>query len=77
MDFDDIYIKCSDRDFTDGFSDREKIMTLEEVLDLCDEMYNEIEELKKRIEEIEQDVEDNYRPIPKAEQYDVKDEDFI
>lgn len=77
MDFDDIYIKCSDRDFTDGFSDREKIMTLKEILDLCDDLYYESQELEKKIKDIEQDIEDNYRPIPKAEQYDVKNEDFI
>lgn len=77
MDFDDIYIKCSDRDFTDGFSDREKIMTLKEILDLCDDLYYENQELEKKIKDIEQNIEDNYRPIPKAEQYDVKDEDFI
>lgn len=77
MDFDDIYIKCSDRNFTDGFSDREKIMTLKEILDLCDDLYYENQELEKKIKDIEQNIEDNYRPIPKAEQYDVKDEDFI
>lgn len=77
MDFDDIYIKCSDRDFTDGFSDREKIMTLKEILDLCDDLYYENQELEKKIKDIEQNIEDNYRPIPKAEQYDVKNEDFI
>lgn len=77
MDFDDIYIKCSDRDFTDGFSEREKIMTLKEILDLCDDLYYESQELEKKIKDIEQDIEDNYRPIPKAEQYDVKNEDFI
>lgn len=77
MDFDDIYIKCSDRNFTDGFSEREKIMTLKEILDLCDDLYYENQELEKKIKDIEQNIEDNYRPIPKAEQYDVKDEDFI
>lgn len=77
MDFDDIYIRCSDRNFTDGFSDREKIMTLKEILDLCDDLYYESQELEKKIKDIEQDIEDNYRPIPKAEQYDVKNEDFI
>lgn len=77
MDFDDIYIKCSDRDFTDGFSDREKIMTLKEILDLCDDLYYENQELEEKIKDIEQNIEDNYRPISKAEQYDIKNEDFI
>lgn len=38
---------------------------------------NEIEHLTEKIQQIERDIEDNYKPISKAEQYDIYDNTFI
>lgn len=39
--------------------------------------YAEVNHLEEKIEDIEQDIQDNYRPIPVAEQVDISDGDFI
>ena len=58
-------------------------ISMEEILDDYDEslsnienLGNEIETLKEEIKDLKQDMEDNYRPIPYAEQVGVSGRDF-
>ena len=44
---------------------------------IIEDLVNEVEFLEAKIKDIEQDIEDNYRPIPLNEQYNVYDSDFI
>ena len=73
----DILIKCEGRNFVKDKAVCDRIMTLEEVLDLCEELYNETERLNEKIDDLEQDIEDNYIPVSKSEQYAINNSDFI
>lgn len=73
----DILIKCDGRNFVKEKAVCDRVLTLEEILDLCEELYNETERLNEKINDLEQDIEDNYIPVSKSEQYDVNDSDFI
>lgn len=53
------------------------LVSIEELLSAIDELIYKKEQLECKIRDMEQDIEDNYRPIPLAEQYGVSDRDFI
>lgn len=73
----DILIRCEGRNFVKKKAVCDRVMTLEEILNLCEDLYNEVEVLNEKIEDLEQNIEDNYKPISKAEQYSISDADFI
>jgi len=47
------------------------------VQDYIDELIADKEHLEEEIKNLKQDMEDNYRPIPIAEQVGISDRDFI
>lgn len=47
------------------------------IQDYIDELITDKENLEEEIKSLKQDIEDNYRPIPIAEQVGVSDRDFI
>lgn len=49
----------------------------EELLGCIEELIYEYERVKEELEDTKQDMEDNYRPISRAEQYEISDRDFI
>ena len=69
----DILIKCDGRNFVKEKAVCDRVLTLEEILDLCEELYNETERLNEKINDLEQDIEDNYIPVSKSEQYGIND----
>ena len=73
----DILIKCDGRNFVKEKAVCDRVLTLEEILDLCEELYNETERLNEKINDLEQDIEDNYISVSKSEQYGINDYDFI
>ena len=52
-------------------------MTEDDVISLLEDLVGKYQILKKEFEDYKQDVEDNYRPIPIAEQVGISDRDFI
>lgn len=54
-------------------------MTLEEddVIGLLEDLVSNYHILEKEFEDYKKDIEDNYRPIPIAEQVGISDRDFI
>lgn len=52
-------------------------MTEDDVISLLEDLVGKYQILKKEFEDYKQDIEDNYRPIPIAEQVGVSDRDFI
>lgn len=50
---------------------------IETLLGHNEELESEIENLKEKIDETERDIEENFRPVPVAEQLDISDRDFI
>lgn len=53
------------------------LISIDDLIDCIEDLSSEVEDLEIKIEELERDIEENYRPISKAEQYDVSDCDFI
>lgn len=52
-------------------------MTEDDVISLLEDLVSKYQILKKEFEDYKQDIEDNYRPIPVAEQVGISDRDFI
>ena len=54
-------------------------MTLQEddVIGLLEDLVGKYRALEEELENTKQDLEDNYRPIPVAEQVGISDRDFI
>lgn len=54
-------------------------MTIEEddVIGLLEDLVSNYHILEKEFEDYKQDIEDNYRPVPVAEQVGISDRDFI
>lgn len=48
-----------------------------EVQNYIDELIADNSKLKEELKNLKQDIEDNYRPIPVAEQLGIDDRDFI
>lgn len=77
MDCNDILIKCYGRNFVKDKAYSDTILTIEELVGLCEDLYCEVNRLTERIQDLEQDIEDNYKPIDKVEQYGINNSDFI
>lgn len=67
----DYDIKWFDAENIDGYIDNDSIISMIEDL-IC-----EVGRLEERIDDLEQDIEDNYKPIPIAEQLGISDKDFM
>lgn len=62
------------------FTDSDKVeayISDENLVSMIEDLLDKIETLKEDYKELEQDLQDNYKPIPVAEQYDISDKDFI
>ena len=64
MDLNDILIKCDGFNFVENNSVANRTITLEDLLNICQDLYYENQRLKEQIEELEQDIEDNYIKRP-------------
>lgn len=49
----------------------------DEIIDIIDTLEYENQKLKDELNQLKADIQDNYRPIPVNEQYDVYDNMFI
>lgn len=73
----DIRLNLDGYCFVDGKSANDKFMTLEELLELCENLYIENSRLEEELEDLKEDVEDNYTRTPLNEQYGLNNSDFI
>ena len=64
-------IKWTDSQNIEGF------IFSEDLFHMIKDLICEVDRLKEEIEDIKQDIQDNYRPIPYAEQVGISDRDFI
>lgn len=53
------------------------LISIDDLLTLIEDLSSDVEELEDKVRDLEQDIEENYRPIPVHEQYEVYDSDFI
>lgn len=56
---------------------KKDIVTLEEILDKIVELDEELDLLAEKYGELEEDIRENYRPIPVMEQVGMSERDFI
>ena len=77
MDCNDILIKCCGRNFVKDKSFSNQVLTIEELIMICEDLYYENERLKERLDDSEEDLQENYIPKSKSEQYGISDSDFI
>ena len=77
MDCNDILIKCYGRNFVKDKSFSDQVLTIEELVGLCEDLYYEIERLQEKLDDLEEDLQENYTPKNKSEQYGISDSDFI
>lgn len=73
----DILINCNGFNFVRDKSIMDRTVTIEDLLEMCEDLYLENQKLIEEKEEILQDMEDNFRRIDPAEQYGISDSDFI
>ena len=67
MDLNDILIKCDGFNFVENNSVANRTITLEGLLNICQDLYYENQRLEEQIEELEQDIEDNYIKRPQSD----------
>ena len=77
MDCNDILIKCQGFNFVQDRAVCDQVLTLEELISLCEDLYCEVNRLTEIIDVLNQDIEDNYKPIDILEQYGINNSDFI
>lgn len=58
-------------------SNKEGYIRAEDLISIIEDLICEVGYLKEEIEDIKQDIQDNYKPIPVAEQIGVGEKDFI
>ena len=56
---------------------KKDLISIDDLLTLTEDVIYDLENLKDEHRELQQDLEENYRPIPVNEQYEVYDRDFI
>lgn len=49
----------------------------EELLNIIEELVNEYEHLEEKLTELEKEIEENFKPIPVAEQCGISEKDFV
>lgn len=52
-------------------------VSVEDLLDKCEDLKEELDYVVEEYEDFKKDVEDNYKRIELAEQLDINDRDFI
>ena len=65
----DVYINSSESIWLDEYF-KKGMVTLDEILNACENLIIENKELKEQLDDLKQDLHDNYRPIPPEDQYD-------
>lgn len=72
----DLYKKIQKITITDYEAEGDFIPS-DSIEPMLEDLLIEIDRLEEKIEDMKRDIEDNYRPIPVAEQYGISDRDFI
>lgn len=60
MSLSDILVRCDGYNFVADKCVADRLMTLEELIETCENLYCENKRLEEQIEDLEQDIEDNY-----------------
>lgn len=72
----EIMEKVSNQTYTD-YELEGDFIPVDSLMSAIEDLLLEIEHQQECYEDLERDLEDNYRPISQAEQYEISDSDFI
>ena len=67
MDLKDILIKCDGYNFVENLALIDRVLTLEDLINLCEDLYYENQRLEEKIEELEQNIQENYIKRPQSD----------
>lgn len=80
---DNIYIKKEDLyqykgtyEVFNRLFENKDLISIDDLISCIEDLDSEVEDWKMKYEELQNDLEDNYRPISQAEQYEVSDRNF-
>lgn len=74
----ELYKKVKEITFTNYAIDEDRtLISIENLIGMIEDLVYSYEHKQEELEDLENDIEDNYRPIPQAEQYCINDDDFI
>lgn len=59
------------------YSAKDVYLTTESLIDIIDDLLAELDNMREELADLEQQLNDNYRPIPVAEQVGISEKDFI
>ena len=63
---------------TDFLYDEDKtLITVDSLIGMIEELVDSYEQKQEELDNLEKNLEDNYKHISSADQYDVSDDDFI
>ena len=52
------------------------LISVDDLLSVIEDLDSEVDNLEEKIEDLKNDIESNYKPVSKAEQYDISDSYF-
>lgn len=52
------------------------LISVDDLIGCIEDLDGEVDDWKMKYEELQNDLEDNYRPISQAEQYEISNRDF-
>lgn len=67
---DNVYIRAEDLNkwIVRNLPDNQDLYSIDDLIGAIENMDEEIERLREQVDDLEQDIQDNYRPISRAEQ---------
>lgn len=75
---DNVFIKKEELNkWVAKYFESQDLISVEDLISVIEDLDTELEDWKSKYEDLENDLEDNYKPISKADQYDIHDGDFI
>lgn len=75
---DDIYVDLrTQNDWIRFLFPTVDFVSVEDIIEKLEELYDENEGIKEEFEDFKRDVEDNYKRVSISEQLDISDRDFI
>lgn len=73
----DVYIRAEDVNrWISKYFKNQDLISVSDLIDCIEDLDSEVEHLKEQLEDERQDKQDNYRPIPIAEQVGISNKDF-
>ena len=75
---DSVYLRKDDLPtWITAYYENQELVSIDDLISCIEDLQSEADEWKYKYEELERDLEENYKPISKADQYDMNECDFL